>query len=55
MISDIQKSNDIPIIYSGDEKGGSVARIANSKICKRQSFRLWREIGKTETAKMHIM
>lgn len=38
MIADIQKSNDIPLFISVDEEGGSVARIANSKICRQLSF-----------------
>ena len=47
MITDIQKTSEIPLFISVDEEGGSVARIANSKQMHTTKFPAMSEIGKS--------
>ena len=51
MISDMQKTAEIPLFTAVDEEGGSVARIANSKNMQTTKFPAMAEIGKTGDSK----
>ena len=51
MISDMQKTAEIPLFIAVDEEGGSVARIANSKNMQTTKFPAMAEIGKTGDSK----
>lgn len=51
MISDIQKTEEIPLFISVDEEGGTVARIANSKNMQTTKFPPMADIGATGDSK----
>ena len=54
MISDMQKTAEIPLFTAVDEEVVPSQELRTMKICKRQSFRLWQKSERPETAKMHI-
>ena len=51
MISDMQKTAEIPLFTAVEEEGGSVARIANSKNMQTTKFPAMAEVGKTGDSK----